>query len=284
MKCNINYYTKISKSSFLKAFSRPTTKRLRPTQVLLFAIFYSYNGKRPIGRVRDRGKNRGKLCYNKALIKGLKNWTKLSRPQIYRHLNNLKAHKYIVEDDSLCLEYRVKCPLIPGYREDYFIVPLNNVGIKGFDVWDFMLKCYEAQSHPDTPKVKNNIPRQTKYYRFLRHKQALIFHNVQKVQHTLTVYINVNSTKVKNTDSDLKNFYKNHLIVTTKRGPPMKVDWKQTKILSDHQKVCCDIDTHKRAVFFKGRVYVSEDDPDEPSSYIYYNQPKKEVKNGKLQI
>ena len=255
------FFVNISYQRFLKKTKTTFKTRQRYSQVQFYCQYYSNNGERTLGRVRNRGRNYGCLCYDRKFLKMIMGWTGLSKRQVYRYLEEFVNKGIILKTDNEIrgLEYKYSSGWIPDWDEDFFKVPLAGMGGKGIDIFTHLEKCHQIQSYPTAEPVKFNISRQTRYYRAVRQAQAVAdFEKRKKVSH---VWISGVQESIKNkSENTLRSLFKSDyggfLHLKSGNSPPVKAPWWKCLKLSEYQKVACGFTTQDFAVFYKGGVYL----------------------------
>ena len=252
-----SFFVKVSRQGFSKIIKKNIKTRLRLRQVVLFCMYYAETNGNRFGGVRKSGRNYGVLCYDRCFIKRIRGWSGLSRAQLYRYLQELRQHSIIFRDGDF-LRFNSRYILFPDRGQSFFCVPLSGMGGKGIDINRVIEGCFKLQSHPNSDNHKFNTLRQTESYRRNRHNLAVSdFEKRKKVRHVWIRIQYVLNLKNKNTNSlfKFKSGYQGNIDLRRGPGPPLKVCWTKTKIMSEYEKRSCSMSLQDKGLFVSGSTF-----------------------------
>ena len=152
------------------------TSRPRALQVYILMLTWSdINKTRCVAYEYYYGRSKGKVCWDAKLKEFIKNKTKLRHKQVVRYLNEFESKGLIYYDDKQPgLDGRLQPQkfikenvwLKPKKGDPFLILKLKpGFGLKGFDIYDYIEKAYNADKHPKHDQLRFNINNKTRWYR-----------------------------------------------------------------------------------------------------------------------
>ena len=169
-------FSKICKKSLQHLAKGQVTSRPRALQVYILMLTWSdINKTRCVAHEYHYGRSKGKVCWSAKLKEFIKNKTKLRHKQVVRYLNEFESNGMIYTDDKQkWLDGRIKPQkfikenvwLKPKQGDPFLILKLKpGFGLKGFDIYDYIEKAYNADKHPKHDQLRFNINNKTRWYR-----------------------------------------------------------------------------------------------------------------------